>query len=447
MAGSRTTAAIGAAAAAIIGGALMYVTAPATSLVDAPAYEVPQAVTDSIDTTVTPEVSEFYDVDAWQPGPPGTLVRSEPIEGAPAGTQLYRIMYQSTDLQGNAIPVTALYAAPDGPAPQGGFPLIGFAHGTTGVGRACGMSQAPLTPHTPGYSAWIPHIEPLVRQGWAVVASDYSGMGAPGPASYLVGPLEGRGVLDSMRAVLQPSPEIGSVPIDTAKLGIYGKSQGGEAALSAMELATTYAPELDIAGGVSLAPGFTPALQGILDAVASNPTSTSQNMFVLLIAKSYAENYPQFTNLDDILSDEGKQRIDLLDRYCGSVLADKVTDLPLSQLLETPVDSGLVTALGEAMPGSTPLEMPVVIVQGLKDKTILPQFTHAQVMSRCALGDTVWYVRYPDDDHSSINYQARETRPTVIDWMNARWAGEPAPDNCTNQLLGTTHTVTGVNGG
>lgn len=55
-------------------------------------------------------------------------------------------------------------------------------------------------------------------------------------------------------------------------------------------MAPTYAQELDIAGGVSLAPGLTPALQGVLNAVAGNPTSTAQNMFVLLIAKSYAEN-------------------------------------------------------------------------------------------------------------------------------------------------------------
>lgn len=445
MASSRMKTAVAAAAAAIVGGALLYVTAPATSLVDAPAYEVPQSVTDSIDTTITPEVSSFYEVGRWQPGPPGTLVNTEPIGGAPEGTRLYRIMYQSTDLQGNAIPVTGLYAVPDGSPPPGGFPLIGFAHGTTGVGRACGMSQTPLTPNTPGYSAWVPHIEPLVRQGWAVVATDYSGLGAPGPSSYLVGPLEGRGVLDAMRSVLTPVPGIGSVRIDATKLGIYGKSQGGEAALSAMELAPTYAPELDIAGGVSLAPGFTPALQGVLNAVASNPTSTSQNMFVLLIAKSFAENYPELTNLEDILSEEGKKRMALLERYCGTDLADRVVDLPLSKLLKSPVDSGLVTALGKAMPGSTPLEMPAVIVQGLEDTTILPQFTHAQVMSRCALGDTVWYVRYPDDDHPSINFQARESQPSVLEWMNARWAGEPAPDNCANQLLGTTHTATGVN--
>lgn len=445
MTGSRTRAAVGAIAAAILGGGLLFITAPATSLVDAPKYEVPQQVTDSIDTPITPDIPAFYDVDRWQPGPPGTLVKAEPIETQPDDAHLYRIMYQSTDLLGDAIPVTGLYAVPDGPPPPGGFPLIGFAHGTTGVGRACGISQTPMTPNTPGYSAWIPHIEPLVRQGWAVVASDYSGLGAPGPASYLVGPLEGRGVLDSMRAVLTPNPQIGSVPIDATKLGIYGKSQGGEAALSAMELAPAYAPELDIAGGVSLAPGFTPALQGVLNAVASNPTSTSQNMFVLLIAKSYAENYPEIADLDEILTDEGRQRMALLEKYCGTDLADRVVDLPLSKLLNSPVSSGLVTALGKAMPGSVPLEMPVVIVQGLKDKTILPQFTHAQVMSRCALGDTVWYVRYPDDDHSSINYQARQTQPSVIDWMQARWAGEPAPDNCVNQLLGTTNSAPGVN--
>ena len=66
--------------------------------------------------------------------------------------------------------------------------------------------------------------------------------------------------------------------------------------------------------------------------------------------------------------------------------------MPLSQLLKTPVASGLVTGLGVAMPGSQPIEMPSLIMQGLKDKTILPQFTHAEVMSSCAVGNTVMYA-------------------------------------------------------
>jgi Secretory lipase len=441
----RRTGLIAGLAASVVGGAALLVTAPATSLVDAPAYSVDDALAADLDTPITPQLPDFYKVSSWQPGEPGTLVKAEPIADAPADVNMYRIMYQSTDLEGNAIPVTALYVAPSGPAPTGGFPLVGFAHGTTGIGQMCGISQTPLIEQTPGYSAWIPHIQPLVEQGWAVVATDYSGMGAPGPSSYLVGPLEARGILDSMRAVIAPSPQTGDIAVNASQLGIYGKSQGGEAAMAALELAPSYAPDLQIAGGAILAPGFTPAIQGVLDAVASNPTSTAQNMFVLLIAQSYAENYPDLVDLDDILTPLGQEKAKLLATTCGSDLADQVSDVPLSQLLNTPLATGLVTALSEAMPGTQRLEMPIVVVQGLKDKTILPQFTHAQVMSQCALGSTVFYVRYPDDDHPSINYQARVNDPSVLDWMTARWEGKPAPSNCFNQLLGSSTSSTGVN--
>jgi hypothetical protein len=436
---------ITAIAAALVGGIMLFVSAPGTSLVDVPISPEGAASTETINTNVTPALSDFYNVGTWVPGAPGTLVKAEPIPGAPAGIKLFRIMYQSTDLQGNAIPVTGLYAAPSGPAPTGGYPLVSFAHGTTGVAQMCGMSQTPLQPDTPANSNWVPHVEPLVKQGWAVVASDYSGMGAPGPSSYLVGPLEARGILDALRAVQTPSPKIGSVPINTNNLGVYGKSQGGEAALSAIQLAPQYAPDLKIDGGVILAPGFTPAIPGILNTVAKSPTSTAQNMFVMLIAKSYAENYPNTVSLNQILSPLGMQRAELLNKYCGNDLAARVSDVPLSQLINYPVAPGLVTALGEGMPGTQKLDVPLMVVQGLKDKTILPQFTHAQVMSQCALGSTVFYVRYPNDDHPSLNYQARLQKPSVIDWMEARWAGEPAPSNCANQLLGTVETTTKVN--
>lgn len=430
---------------ALVGGLLLFLTAPASSLVNAPVSPEGSTVGETIDSKITPALTSFYDVGNWKAAAPGTLMKAEPVAGAPAGIKLYRIMYQSTDLQGNAIPVTGLYAAPAGAAPAGGYPLVSFAHGTTGIARMCGMSQTPLQADTPANSNWVPHIEPLVKQGWAVVASDYSGMGAPGPSSYLVGPLEGRGVLDALRAVKNPSPTIGSVPINQSNLGVYGKSQGGEAATSALQLAPTYAPELRIDGGVILAPGFTPAIPGILNAVAKNPTSTSQNMFVMLIAKSYAENYPEIVSLDQILSPLGMQKAKDLETKCGSDLANQVSDVPLSKLINYPIAPGLIKALGKGMPGTEKLDVPLMVVQGLKDKTILPQFTHAQVMSQCALGTTVFYVRYPYDDHPSLNYQARLHNPSVIDWMNDRWAGSPAPSNCANQLLGTVDTTTKVN--
>lgn len=442
---TRTTGFIVGLVVALVGGLLVYLTAPATTLVAAEKSTAGSAVEETLATDISPELTNFYDPGQWTPTAPGTLIKAEPVEGAPADVSMYRIMYESTDLQGNPIPVTGLYAAPAGAAPDGGFPLVSFAHGTTGIGRMCGMSQTPLTPNTPGYSNYGPHIAPMLEQGWAVVASDYSGMGAPGPASYLVGPLEGRGILDALRAVDQPEASIGNIAINQNNLGIYGKSQGGEAAMSALQLAPEYAPELQIDGGVILAPGFTPALEGILNVVANNPTSTSQNMFVMLIAQSYADNYPESIRLDEILSPLGMERAALLQEHCGSDLSDRLSDVPLNQLLNVPIAPGLIEAMGQGMPGQKKLAQPTIVVQGLKDRTILPQFTHAQVMSQCALGSTVYYVRYPFDDHPSINYQARLNQPSVIDWMEARWANEPAPSNCANQLLGTLDTTTAVN--
>ena len=259
-------------------------------------------------------------------------------------------MYESTDLQGNAIPVTGLYAVPDTPRPAGGFPLVSFAHGTTGVGRMCGISHTPFQVRTPGFSAWTPHMLPMVEAGWAVVATDYSGMGAPGPSSYLVGPLEGRGNpgcpserCRHLRRTSDPFPSTAASWASTASPRRRSRPVSATAG-------TGLRPELDLGGGGRARARAHPALQGVLNTVARNPTSTAQNMFVLLIAKSYAENYPELVSLDDILSPAGKQKIELLNTQCGSRLADAVSDVPLSQLINSPVAPGLVTALAEGMP-------------------------------------------------------------------------------------------------
>ncbi|QKT08120.1 hypothetical protein HUN08_13680 [Gordonia sp. X0973] len=435
---SRTTQLWTAIAVVFASGALLLATAPPTNLVNAPINPNAGAQGGDFDTKVTPALASFYDTPLPPDAHVGQLFAAQPVEEAPADVKMFRILYVSTDLRGNKIGVSGLYVAPRDGAPAAGRPLVAFAHGTTGVGRMCGISHTPFTPSTPGFTAWGPHLKPLVDAGLAVVASDYSGMGAPGPSSYLVGPLEARGVLDSMRAVLNPSPMIGDIPIDKGKLAVYGKSQGGESATSTVEIAPTYAPDLRLSSGVILAPGYTPPIRGILSAVAKNPTSTDQNMFMLLIAKSYAENYS--IGLDEILTPEGVKRAKLLENHCGSDLADRLSDIPLNQLLKTPVSKDLIAAMGRAMPGTKRLTAPIGVWQGLKDKTILPEVTHAQVMSQCALGTTTFYVRYPEDDHGSMNYQARMHQPSAIDYMKGIWAGNPAPNNCANQLLGTVRT-------
>jgi Secretory lipase len=418
----------------VVLGAALFATAPEPYLVDVAAASLDDAEPADTFITETPELATFYDVDATSlpAGEPGDLIKAEPVDGGPDGVKTYRIAYHSTDLHGNDLPVTGLYVVPDEAPPPSGWPLISYTHGTTGIARACGMSQSPFEPNTPAYSHFARYLKPTADQGWAVVATDYSGMGAPGPSSYLVGPLEARGALDAIRAVAVQDPMTGSTPIDMNKLGLYGSSQGGSAALSTLELAPEYAPELDIKGGIAMALGVVAPIPGAINLIASDPTSTAQNMFLLLIVKSYADNYPDLVNLDTVLTEEGRKRLPLLDQYCGDELSERVQDVPLADMLQQPLDPGIVRALGRSMPGGSPLTQPAVITQGLRDVTIVPPFAHAQVMNSCAWGDQVYYATYPDDTHYTVVLTSRTASPQVFAWMSDRFAGIPAPTNCAN---------------
>lgn len=426
---------VAAVVAAGLSGLALAVTAPPPYLVDVAAFAGAVNATPGTGQTVTPELSAFYEIDsASLPDGPGVLIKAEEILDAPQGVDVYRIMYSSEDLQGNVIPVSGLYAVPDIAVPSRGLPLIGYAHGTTGVGRACGMSQAPFQSETPGFAHFALQILPMVERGWAVVASDFAGMGAPGPGSYLVGPLEARNVLDAIRAVLVADSRIGSVAVDADRIGAYGTSQGGSSVLSTLQIAPDYAPELALKGGMALALGLAVPIPGALELVASNPTSTMQNMFMLLIAKSYADSFPELVDIDDVLTPRGKEYLPLLEQYCGQDLAQRVVDIPLGEIVKTPIDNGLIAAMNAAMPLPAHVATPVVIAQGLADVTIFPAFTHTAVMTACAMGDSVWYSTFPYDDHYTIRFQARLAGGRIYDWMQDRFDGIPAPTNCANQL-------------
>ena len=75
---------------------------------------------------------------------------------------------------------------PTSAPPPGGFPLTRWRTAPPASTGTCGISQTPYEPNTPGYYTYNSQILPLVQQGYAVVATDYQGMGAPGDPSYLV---------------------------------------------------------------------------------------------------------------------------------------------------------------------------------------------------------------------------------------------------------------------
>lgn len=196
------------------------------------------------DTAERRDLAAFYvqPADAAA-GQPGTLVRSEPIEGHPLGTKAWRIMYRTTDVHGAPVVATGIVVTPDGRVPDGGRTVLAWGHPTTGVAESCAPSR--------GFDPFIgiEGMRVLLDRGYTIVAADYVGMGTDGPDSYLVGATAGNSVLDSVRAAQH---------IEGAGAGhkviLWGHSQGGQAALFAAERASRYAPELTIAAVAVAAP-------------------------------------------------------------------------------------------------------------------------------------------------------------------------------------------------
>ena len=138
------------------------------------------------------------------PGKPGTLIRAERVKdvpGVPRGATVWRILYRSRSIYGADIAVSGYVVIPSGQAPRGGFPVIAWAHGTTGVADVCAPS---LFNKLEGQGPYLmPDIGAYLRARTIVAATDYQGLGTPGIHPYLLGESEGRGVLDAARAAIR----------------------------------------------------------------------------------------------------------------------------------------------------------------------------------------------------------------------------------------------------
>lgn len=424
-AGSRGAHAAIALVIIVVGVVLLALFHPASPIVDVPAASTEITGNPANSVTKTPPIPPFYDVNNTSPAKPGTLVKSEPVPGGPAGTTSTRFIYHSTDNNNADQVVSGLYVKPTTPAPAGGFPLVTLAHGTTGTNRHCGISQTPFQANMPGYYTFNSQILPLVQQGYAVVATDYQGMGAPGTPSYLVGQIEGRNTLDAVRTVHQWQPDV-----NKDKTVIWGHSQGGHSSAFAAQLASTYAPEIPIQGAVVLAPGLLPSLPLAVEGLLASTEPSGQTGFVMEIAAAWSAAYPDQMAPETILTPAGVAKLPVVNEVCGSQVFDQFMSGPMSDFVKSPVPAIFYTLATQNTPGSEKINMPIIMAQGMKDTTIIPQLTLAFNKQLCQMGNTVQFSIYPQDTHSGVVVNSQDE---VQSWIKDRFDGNPAPNNCSNR--------------
>ncbi|WP_262124059.1 lipase family protein [Acinetobacter baumannii] len=154
------------------------------------------------------------------------------------------LTYKMLGQSGQEVQATSLVFAPNTPQPVGGWPIVVWAHGTTGVADACAPSKAALADSTKDL------ISKLLAAGYVVVAPDYEGLGTPGIHPFLNVKSEAFSITD---AVVAARNYLSQRNLLTSKKWVtVGHSQGGHAALGAAQYASR--AQLDYKGTVAVAP-------------------------------------------------------------------------------------------------------------------------------------------------------------------------------------------------
>lgn len=350
-------------------------------------------------------------------GPPGSLIRSERVAGGPANATSWRVLYRSRSLDGRMTAVSGMVMVPSAPPPAGGRPVVAWAHPTTGVEDQCAPSLARV------FFASVQGLDDMLARGYIVTATDYPGLGTPGPHPYLVGVSEGRAVLDSVRAAAALPDAAAS-----RSFAVWGHSQGGHAALFAGLLAQRYAPEWRLAGIAAAAPATELAtlLKDDID------TDGGRNLTAMTLW-SWSRVYR--APLSKVVVPDAVPVIDRLAGLCIERWFDlfsrreptdalrkeflKVTDFADAQPWRR--------LLAQNTPGLLPRTIPVFLVQGSADGLVRPQVTAAYAQALCRNGNAVAYDSVAGAGHAFI---ARDAAPAAVAWIAGRFAGAAPSSNC-----------------
>jgi pimeloyl-ACP methyl ester carboxylesterase len=341
-------------------------------------------------------LARFYEVPdgAVGAGGPGSIVKSEPLLSAPLGSRGWRIMYRSTDLDGRPVIATGVVVTPLGPAPEGGRTVVSWGHPTTGSAAECAPSY--------GFDPYIgiEGLRVLLDRGYTVVATDYTGMGADGPDSYLIGSTEGRNVLDAVRAGRQlPEAQAGSDVV------LWGHSQGGQAVLFAAQLSASYAPELHIEAVAAAAPAAD--LSALLETHLDDVSGVTIGSYAFTaFAQVYADRGAQ---IGSILTPEALAIQPQMNSLCLLTHIDQLHALAQPVVGKfTSADPTAVepwaTLLKENSAGNSTFTTPLLVTQGLKDGLVRPSDTEEFIASREAAGMDVTYRTIAEADHGTIAY-------------------------------------------
>ncbi|MCG7221650.1 alpha/beta hydrolase [Acinetobacter sp. AG3] len=325
--------------------------------------------------------------------------------------------YKMKGITGQETQATALVFTPKTAPPAGGWPIVAWAHGTTGVADKCAPSKNKLfVPIADVHTQKM--VDDFVKAGYVVVAPDYEGMGEPSEKEihpFLNLKSEAYSITD---AVVATKSWLGNKASN--KWAVAGISQGGHAALGAAQYAAR--ANMDYKGAVAMAP--------------ANNLELIENLSEMALADA-----------DGLIQIGGYAALDTLTAYMAAgIKAVNPSEAVYSIIFKTPTDKiaekaerECIAAMGTAFilpmtaynikngslkgyprkkegykndpivrqfltkdsqPLQTLVKTPIIIYQGGKDTVVLPQATDALVAQARAITTKIDYRTNSSWDHT-----------------------------------------------
>jgi len=327
--------------------------------------------------------------------------------------------YKMLGINGKETQATALVFTPEGTPPAKGWPIVAWAHGTTGVADQCAPSRNALNPFIRNMIAGF------LQAGYVVVAPDYEGLGEPGGKElhpFLNLKSEAYSITD---AVVAAKDYLGTDA--SSQWMAVGHSQGGQAALGAAQYAAR-AAQMTYKGTVALAPAsnFSLILSGgeaqagqETDLGKKIETLASLDTFTALITAGLRNPNPNLqysqifkTPTDQIAKNAETDCYDVLGNKFGAAMGQYAQNngtlegYPRTQtnFMSIPVVKNFLDK--DSQPLQVKVSTPVIIYQGSADSTVPKAATDVLVALANQKQTSVRYITDESNatkwDHGSV---------------------------------------------
>lgn len=358
-------------------------------------------------------------------GSRGSVIWARPLDGTmalPSAAKNILVLYRSVGGNGESVAVSGTISIPQGTPPRGGWPVITWTHGTTGLAPVCAPSRDTDKGPEHTYIAVIRTLlDSFVKKGYVIVASDYAGLGTPGDHPFLQGIPTGRNALDMLRAAKAIEPKIGK------RYAVMGHSQGGQVDLFAAAQGPRYASEFRLVGNVAFAPGS--HIAGRLNAVMTSPKNELALPYVLYTLGSYAKTNKSI-DLKRILTPQALSHMpDLFEGCMTHALSAGYwsTAIAKDQFVAKPDVRAFLKMARKNEPGLLRIFAPTLVMQGIADVTVLPGDTDDVARQLCIRGNDVDYRPVAGADHDG---SMEKGGADALAWIDARFDGKKAAKNC-----------------